>query len=129
MKDRQLPDELVFKYLFPDDYNPAFANGVHGGITPSGEVVLHFYMERQGLPNKVTHRLEPDGRLGEQIARDPEDLHHSFVRYVVGGVVLTETGARAVRDWLDEKIRALEEFRSAKETRAAEPTASQEETD
>ncbi|KJE28127.1 hypothetical protein LG52_3209 [Geobacillus kaustophilus] len=25
-----------FKYLFPDDYNPVYVNGVHGGISPQG---------------------------------------------------------------------------------------------
>lgn len=39
-KAEQLPSQLTFKYIFDDDYNPTFANGVYGGVTPSGEFVL-----------------------------------------------------------------------------------------
>ncbi len=38
--------EIKFTFIFPDDYNPAFANGVWGGVTPKGELNMNFYLER-----------------------------------------------------------------------------------
>lgn len=107
-KAEQLPSQLTFKYIFDDGYNPTFANGVYGGVTPSGELVLNFYLERHALPDRVTHRLTPEGTLGEEMERKPDDHTESLVRFVNAGVVLSLDGARAVHSWLQEQIQRAE---------------------
>lgn len=41
---------IKIKYIFRDHYNPVYANGAYGGITPSGEIVASFYFEKHPLP-------------------------------------------------------------------------------
>ena len=33
---------VLFKYEFPETYNPVYANGAQGGLTPQGEIALNF---------------------------------------------------------------------------------------
>ncbi|MFC0297755.1 hypothetical protein [Geobacillus jurassicus] len=60
-----------FKYLFPDDYNPVYVNGAHGGISPQGEIVVNFYFERRPLP-PVQGSLHLLGSMGIFVCRNPK---------------------------------------------------------
>ena len=107
---------ITFKYIFKYDYNPIYVNGAHGGISPRGEIIANFYLERPPLPNEITHAINPDGSIGtEVVAVDPEDLNSSIVRYVSNGVVLSHQNAKALHGWLGEQIEALEGMVSARE--------------
>ena len=106
--------QLKFKYLFPEDYNPHYANGAHGGVTPRGELIVNFYLERQPLPRSITHVITPSGTIGPEIDTAPEDLNSSLVRHVSSGVVLTYQTARDIHQWLGEKIKELELMEQAK---------------
>lgn len=103
-----MANEIVFKYRFPDDYNPIYVNGAQGGVNPQGEIVINFYFERIGLPINQTQVLNEDGRLGNVIKNDPEDLNHSYVRYVENGVVMNLQTAKSIHDWLGKQIAILE---------------------
>lgn len=101
-------NEIVFKYRFPEDYNPVYVNGAQGGINPQGEIVANFYFERLALPNRQTHFLNEDGRLGGIKDNDPEDLNRSFVRYVDTGVVMNLQTAKSIFNWLGKQIALVE---------------------
>ena len=106
-----MPDskkEITFKCIFTYDYNPKYANGAHGGISPRGELVVNFYLERPPLPNAVSFGINQDGTIGEESVSDPKDLHQTLVRYVSNGVVLSLQTARDLHSWLGEKVRELE---------------------
>ncbi len=100
---------ITFKYIFPDDYNPVFVNGAWGGVTPSGELAISFYLERLGLPIKETHELTDEGKLGQIINREPED--QVAVRYIQNGIILTLDGAMTIYDWLGKKIKEAEKIK------------------
>ncbi len=100
--------ELRFKYIFPEDYNPSYVNGVFGGASIQGEIVVNFTLERHPIPNSITHELEPDLSLGKEIRRDPDDYQKLLVRYVTSGVILNIRNARLIRDWLSEQIKLAE---------------------
>lgn len=89
---------VKFKYIFDDAYNPKYVNGAFGGITPNGEVVVNFYFERAGLPIEQEFKLQEDGSIGELCASEPEEF--KFVRYVQGGITMSQTDARGVAEWL-----------------------------
>lgn len=99
---------MEIKYIFPDDYNPVYANGAYGGTGTQRDLVINFYHERMGLPYSETHDVKPDGRLGKQIARDPATDPLIVVRYVTTGVVMDESAARRLHDWLAQKIAAYD---------------------
>lgn len=100
--------ELTFKYQFPTDYNPDYVNGAHGGLSPRGELVVNFYLERPPLPYAITHALNPNGTIGAELEEEPEDLKSSLVRYVTGGIVLNLENARNIHAWLGERVKEME---------------------
>lgn len=105
--------QITFKYIFSDDYNPAFANGVYGGVNSSGQIVANFYFERHALPNAVIHQITSQGTLGKEIERIPKDHPTSMVRFVKSGVVLDMAGAKVICEWLRRQIVAAEEAQTA----------------
>jgi hypothetical protein len=106
--------KFKFKYIFTYDYNPVYMNGAHGGVTPRGELVVNFYQERQPLPNAITHELNQNGTIGNEVEVEPEDLNKSLVRFVSNGVVLNYQTAREFHYWLGEKIKEMEAMEQAK---------------
>jgi hypothetical protein len=124
--------EMTFKYIFTYDYSPVYVNGAHGGVSPRGELVMNFYLERQPLPNAISHEITSAGTIGPETAVEPTDLGQSLVRQVTNGVVINLQTARELQYWLGEKIRemeALEQARSAASAiRAEELTLKSEAT-
>jgi hypothetical protein len=110
--------QITFKYIFTYDYNPKYANGAHGGISPRGELVMNFYHERTPLPNSVSHEITSNGTIGPETAVDPKDLSSSLVRYVSTGVVLNLHTARELHGWLGDKIREFETLDQARTAHA-----------
>lgn len=112
--------EISFKYIFKYDYNPVYVNGAQGGISPRGEIIANFYLERPPLPNEITHAINPDGTIGaDVIAMDPEKLNSIIIRYVSSGVVLNHQNAKALHGWLGEKIAELENMLQSREKPSA----------
>lgn len=100
--------KIEFKYQFPQDYNPVYVNGAHGGVNAQGELVINFYLERIALPISQTYELCDDGSLGNLIGKNPQNLDESIVRYVDNGVVMNLQTAKQLYQWLDRNISLME---------------------
>ncbi len=100
--------KIKFKYIFQKDYNPIYINGLFGGITPRGEIVINFFLERHGLPISQTHEINEIGLIEKEIGREPEDHRESMVRFVEQGIILNLQNAKALNQWLEEYISKLE---------------------
>ncbi len=107
--------EIKFKYIFNYGYNPVYVNGAHGGISPRGELVMNFYLERMALPQSITHEINPNGTIGNEVASEPDDLKNSLVRFIDTGVVMNYQSARDFHLWLGERLKELEAFEQAKD--------------
>lgn len=99
---------IKFRYIFSDNYNPTFASGAYGGVTPDGRLVVNFYLERQGLPHSQTYELSDAGVLGKEVSEEPEDYRHTLVRFVDMGIVLDLKSAKVINEWLGKQIEELE---------------------
>jgi len=106
--------EITFKYLFNYGYNPTYVNGAQGGFSPRGEMVIHFYLERQPLPESISHEIATDGSIGQETGLEPADLTKSMVRFIDTGVVMNHENARIFHAWLGEKLREMEEMHKAR---------------
>ena len=106
---------IKFKYIFDENYNPVYVNGAQGGITPQGEIVANFYLERLALPNAQTQEVKADGTLGEAISSEPEDLNNSFVRFIKNGVVMNLQTAISISNWLNKHIDILQQLQKSQE--------------
>ena len=115
--------EMTFKYIFTYDYNPVYINGAHGGVSPRGELVMNFYLERQPLPNAISHEITPAGSIGQETQVEPTDLGRSLVRQVINGVVVNYQTARELHYWLGEKVKEMEAMEQAKNAMLADQAA------
>jgi len=106
--------ELIFKYIYNYGYNPVYVNGAHGGISPRGELVMNFYLERPPLPESISHEINPNGTIGNQVGEEPEDLNNSLVRYIDSGIVVNYETARNLHFWLGERLKEMESVEMAK---------------
>ncbi|KFZ44928.1 hypothetical protein KD27_02530 [Smithella sp. D17] len=112
-EDKGALPEIKFKYIFSKEYNPKYATGVFGGVTPSGEIVANFFLERHALPISQTQVVEPSGQLGTIVKNEPDDLQKTMVRVVENGVILDVFFAKKFNAWLTEKINEAETIKEA----------------
>jgi len=106
--------EITFKYVFNYSYNPTYVNGAQGGFSPRGEMVINFYLERQPLPESITHEITPAGAIGRETGVEPSDLPNSMVRFIDTGVVMSYENAKVFHAWLGDKLREVEELHKAR---------------
>jgi hypothetical protein len=101
-------DCLEFKYKFRSDYNPVYINGAYGGVSPRGELIVSFYLERAPVPNCEKRELiaTPEGiKVGEIPIMEPTNYDHTLVRFVEAGIVMNLDTAESVANWILEKVR------------------------
>ena len=110
LKPAQKPTEVEFEYIFSKDYNPVYSNGAYGGISPNKEIVVHFFMERVGIPFSQTHELKENGTLGPEVGRMPKKEHPHYIRSVENGIILSLGGAKKIHKWLEDRINELEKI-------------------
>ena len=106
--------ELTFKYVFNYGYNPTYVNGAQGGFSPRGEMIVNFYLERQPLPESISHEITSEGAIGRETRMEPEDLANSMVRFIDTGVVMSYENAKVFHAWMGEKLREMEELHKAR---------------
>jgi len=121
----QKKPEITFKYVFNYGYNPTYVNGAQGGFSPRGEMVINFYLERQPLPEAISHEITPEGAIGRETGAEPKDLAHSMVRFIDTGVVMSYENARVFHAWMGDKLREVEELSKARNAFENTPAAGQ----
>ena len=100
----ETPEKRVrFDYLKSGLFRVIHADGVVGGLTPRLDVHMDFWSERFPIPKQVVHALTNDGTLGEEI-KSERTTREAIVREVEAGVVLDLETAKALRDWLTDRI-------------------------
>jgi hypothetical protein len=107
---------VLVKYHYPDDYAPQYASGAWGGLTPNGEICVHFFFDRPPLPREQKFELL-NQQLGRLVETQPieEGVAGVALRTIVGGVTMSPETARAVITFLEAK---LAEYQSAKQSLA-----------
>ncbi|QNM84624.1 hypothetical protein H9W90_10490 [Polaribacter pectinis] len=103
-------NKIKSKYIFKDSYNPKYVNGAQGGISPQGEIVINFYLERNALPISQTYQIENDKVAPKEIESEPSDLNNSFVRVIENGVIMNYQSAKEIYKWLGNNIEKLEKL-------------------
>ncbi len=112
--------QITFKYLFSQEYNPVYCNGAYGGVSASGEIVANFFLERMPIPHSITNNIKEDGTLGESVSIIPDNLEESIIRYVSTGIVMNESGARSVYEWLGNQLKILDNQKAILKANAQE---------
>ena len=97
-------EKIKFKYIFDDDYQPKFTNGVYGGLNPTGELIAHFYFERFPLPYETEMEIYEDGSANEEVIKPKEYKH---LRRIHSGVIMEKDTALTMYKWLGEALREM----------------------
>lgn len=84
-----------------------YTHGVWGGINPQGEIELNFYTESDKLPPYSERIIAPDGSFGHEMAPQEDNLK-IVVRRIHSKLILNYHTARAVLEWLQDKVETLE---------------------
>ena len=108
MSQSKFPARIRYEYEQDPAARLQYAHGVWGGINPQGEIELNFYEESDSLPQWSECLVAPDGSLGPEMM-DEENLEvREVVRRINTRVLLNYNTARAVLEWLEDRVAALE---------------------
>ena len=107
MSPLSFPDRIRYEFLEDAKVKLQYAHGVWGGINPQGEIEINFYLESDKIPTYSERKVEPDGILGLETAPFNED-ERVVVRYIHSRVVVNYQTARALLEWLDEKLDSMD---------------------
>lgn len=104
-------DRVKFDYIKSNFFRVVHADGVLGGLTPRLDIHMDVWSERQAIPRELVHELKPDGTLGDEL-KEERTARDAIVREVEVGIVIDVALAKAMIDWLQEKINRIEETRA-----------------
>ncbi|MEG6505899.1 hypothetical protein [Nitratidesulfovibrio sp. 1201_IL3209] len=106
-QDPKYPTRIRYEYEHDPGVRLEYAHGVWGGINPQGEIEISFYIETDKMPPFSERLVAPDGSFGHEVAPYDENLK-VITRHIRSKVVLNYHTARAVLEWLEEKVETLE---------------------
>lgn len=107
-QDYKYPDKIRYKYKVSNDCNTFLAHGVWGGVNAHGEIELNLYTESDELPTESEQVVHPDGSVGPEIP-DLEEETRAVERVIRTKVILSYHTARALTEWLEDKMQILEQ--------------------
>lgn len=108
-EDRKQP-RVVYHFIKGNHFRVVAADGAWGGVTPNGDLSVSFYNERFPIPTKVTHQIT-GLKLGAEIVGERE-AKDGIVREFEVAVHLKPVAARALLNWLTEKLGELEHLQA-----------------
>ncbi len=103
----QYPSRIRYEYQSDPQLRLEYAHGVWGGISPQGEIEINFYLESDKMPSFSERVAEADGSFGHELAPFDEE-ERVITRHIRSRVLVNYHTACALRDWLEDKIEALE---------------------
>ncbi len=110
-EERPLPESINFDYLKSSQFRVVHADGAFFALTTQGGLTISFFAERQPIPRRVTHKVNKDGSLGEEIA-EQRVVRDAIIRDTEVAVTMNAETAKRVRDKLDEILKLLDESKA-----------------
>jgi hypothetical protein len=107
MTEKIEKQKISFRYKVSPNFAAYAIDGVHGGLTPNGEIMMNVFHERPAIPQKTVHEINPDGTLGETIEKEGKK---SIIRDVPFGLSMSPSTARIIAKWLNEKADEYDKF-------------------
>ena len=98
---------INFHFIKSADFRVIHVDGAHGGVTPHGYVQMTLYSERAAIPQRTTHGISDEGRVGGEL-RDERLSRDGPVRECEVTALMDVATAIALRTWLDDRIGAIQ---------------------
>ncbi len=106
-QDNQFPSRIRYEYEQEPNLRLNLAHGVWGGINPQGEIEINFYTESDKIPPFSERIIAPDGSFGHEMVPFDDEVR-TITRNVHSRIILNYHTARAVLEWLEDKIDTLD---------------------
>lgn len=103
----QSDDKVKFYYEKGNFFRVIHVDGAVGGLTPTLDVFLSIYNQRAPIPQVSVQKIAASGHLGEEVMEDRVQKDGVF-REVEVGLVMNLSVAKALQQWLAEKIELAE---------------------
>jgi hypothetical protein len=99
---KDLPKEILVHYIKTPSYRTYHVDGAYGGITPNGNIYCEFFIDRNVTPKSIVYNINDKGRLGK-----PKKVigKKGIVREIECGIAVDIRTARALKNWLEDKIK------------------------
>ena len=104
--------ETKFKvsYTKSPDYRKLPVNGAVGGVTPHGDILCHFYLESNIVPDEAEITLNGIKKIDEKQKRHSE---FRFVRDLQVGIMLSPYAAKSIGEFLIKNADQVLSFQGA----------------
>src|ERR1700730_5784508 len=102
------PSQIKFDFIKSNYFRTIHADGVWGGVNGHLDIAMAFYSERPAIPQQITVPVE-NGKLGNELERKRVG-RDAVIRDVEISVTMNVEVAKQFLRWLDEKIKAIDEF-------------------
>ncbi len=101
------PHKIRYEYQEYPETRLHYAHGIWGGITTQGEIEANFYTESDKLPPFSERLVSADGSFGIEMVPYNEE-NRTIVRTIHSKVIMNYHTAKAMLEWLEEKVATLE---------------------
>lgn len=96
--------EIKVVFTKADDYKLVPVAGVWGGLSPQGDVIADFFVDKRELPDSMTLKVKEGGGKPEEVDRMGGE---NITREMQVGIVLRPEEAYSIGAWLIEKARIV----------------------
>ena len=107
---RKETTKIKFVYNKPEDLQPVYVNGVYGGISPRGELIMSLFFEGPDVPEEERMPLvEGKPQLGQmartfRISHAPDEL---VIRRDISVIlVIPVQEVSSIANWMLDKLKA-----------------------
>ena len=98
-----MADRVKFHYLKSSAFRTVHADGIVGGIAPTGFLNATFFSERFAIPTSSTHLVNPNGTLGEEV-NEERTSREGVTRELEVNLVMSPQVVSKLHQWLGERL-------------------------
>jgi hypothetical protein len=110
MPDNPLPSSVEFNYVKSSYFRIIHVNGAFGGFSPDGNLFMAVFSERPALPDVTVQAVGSSGQLGTELLEQRKITEKGIVRELEAGLAMDVRTARAIIQWLKERIDLAEKL-------------------
>jgi len=101
----EIPSEIAITVVKSNFCRVIHADGAWGSITGHGNIYMALFSEHSKTPDSSRLVFDQKARTGQQVM---EQGPPTYIREIEAEIILSPNTARALRDWLDARIKQTE---------------------
>lgn len=105
--------EILVHYIKSNTFRVIYAEGAHGGISPSGKIQMALYNERQPIPQQTQHAIEEVGKHAVKVGKEIVEkriVRKGLVREVEAEILMEVAAAKVIGQWLLDRAAQCEKL-------------------